>query len=206
VGLMESHWHIRDSGLLDRWAADLRTRGRLVRWGHRAEIDVPGVGAVHLIIAGSVQIQGTNGLVRLDRGDIWGVNKADVSLRAFDDTTVLDLADEHLGDGLGEMIARIGVLKPRTVSIPIQNLIHHGDEARVVKVLLHLAPESLESGTQMIELEIRARHVSQLTGIPLIRTRTILENLKRSKLVKTGRRGLVIPDLDAIRAFGEVNR
>lgn len=206
MGLMDSHWHIRGSGLLDRWAADLRTRGRLVRWGHRAEIDDPGVGAVHLIIAGSIQLQGANGLVRLDRGDIWGVNEASVGLRAFDDTTVLDLADEHLGDGLGEMVARLGVLNPRTVSVPIQNLIRHGDEARVVKVLLHLAPESLEKGAQMIELEIRARHISQLTGVPLMRTRMILENLKRSKLLEVGRRGLVIPDLDAIRAFGEVDR
>jgi len=206
VGPMDSHWHIRGSGLLDRWAADLRTRGRLIRWGHRAQIDDPGVGAVHLIIAGSVQIQGSNGLVRLARGDIWGVNKADVGLRAFDDTTVLDLSDDNLGDGLGEMVARIGVLNPRTVSVPIQNLIHYGDEARVVKVLLHLAPESLENGAQAIELEIRARHVSQLTGIPLIRTRAILENLKRSKLVEVGKRGLVIPDLDAIRAFGGGDR
>ncbi len=202
MGRMESHWHIRGSKLLDRWNSDLRSRGRLVRWGHRAEIDHAAVGSVQLIIAGSVQIQGPNGLVRLDRGDIWGVNEAGLSLRAFDDTTVLDLDDDHLGEGLGDMVARVGVLNPRPVSMPLQNLIRHGDEARVIKVLLHLAPELLESGTKMIELEVRARHISQLTGIPLIRTRAILENLKRSKLVQVGRRGLVIPDLDAIREFG----
>lgn len=202
---MEPHWHIRGSGLLERWISDLRAHGRLRRWGHRAEIDNPGVGAVHLVTAGAIQIKGEHGLIRLDRGDIWGVNQDGLSLRAFDDTTVLDLNDQHLGDDLGDMVARVGVLKPRTVSMPIQDLIRHADEARVIKVLLHIVPDQLLGGAQMIELEIRARHISQLTGLPLARTRTILGNLQRSNLVDVGRRGLVIPDIAAIRALLEVH-
>lgn len=196
---MEPHWHIRGSGLLERWNSDLRGHGRLRRWGHRAEIDDPGVGTVHLVTAGSVQIQSENGLIRINRGDLWGVNQEGLSLRAFDDTTVLDLNNEHLKD-LGEMVARVGVVKPRTVSIPLQDLIRHADEARVITVLLHIAPDLLDEGAKMIELEIRARHVSRLTGLPLGRTRSILQKLQRSNLVEVGRKGLVIPDLAAMRA------
>lgn len=196
---MQSLWHIRNPGVLARWKDDLRAYGTLSRWGHRAEIDVPSHGTVQLIANGSVQ---AGSKTKLGRGDLFGLFDDEVQLRAFDDTMILRIAPDKLDDSLGELTSRVGVVGANVVKVPIKELLFTSDQARIASVLLRLVSGEDENAGK-VELEIKARHLAQLTGLPLLKTRRIFRTLKEQSLVETGRNGLVIPDIAAMRAVLE---
>ena len=197
---MQSLWQIRDPGVLARWADNLRAHGRLRRWGHRAEIDAPSPSVVHLVANGAVHSRDSD--VRIGRGDLFGVRTERVALRAYDDTVILEVSQEALSNGLGELQSSVGLVSPKLIAVPVNELLYTTGAGRLVKTLLHIA-KPREDGLWAIEVELKARHLSQLTGMPVLATRRIFKTLQERHLVQVGRNGLVIPDIAAIEAVLE---
>lgn len=194
---MDAIWHIEDSGVLQRWRDDLRAHGRLRRWGHRANIDFPGLEGVHLVVDGAIDAVWQGNLLRLPKGSLFGFHLADVELKAYDDTVLLEIHEESL-DHLGEKITRVGLINAREYRIPLSKLLKTRDDQRVLAALLHVAQNDAAA---RIELEVQAKHLARVTGLPLERTKRVFEALQNANLVEVGRRGLVIPDVAAIRAI-----
>ena len=191
---MNALWYIESPGVLERWGESVREHGRLRRWGHRAEIDFPGIEQVHLLLSGSVDVHDGTSSHRVRRGELFGFLAEGPRLRAYDDTVVLELsADAH--DRLGDKLVQVGLLKPREVRVPLTKLIRTREDTRILSTLAHLAGDAAR-----VELELKARELARATGLGMARTRAILSQLEQSKLVEVHRRGLVIPDTAAIRA------
>lgn len=194
---MDAIWHIEESGVLQRWQEDLRTHGRMRRWGHRASIDFPGVQSVHLVVDGAIDALWQGQILRLPRGTLFGFHLADVELKAYDDTVVLEIRNESLNE-LGEKVTRVGLLNAREYRIPLSKLLRTRDDQRVLAALLHVAQDDTAS---RLEIEVQAKHLARVTGLPLERTKRVFAALQTANLVEVGRRGLVIPDVAAIRAI-----
>lgn len=189
---MDALWYIESPGVLERWGESFREHGRVRRWGHRAVIDFPGADPVHLVLSGSIDVHDASQRHRLRRGELYGFLADGPQLRAYDDTVVLELFPEAL-ERLGDKLVHVGLIKPREVRVPLTKLLRTREDTRVLATLAHLAGDS-----GRVELELKARELARATGMDVVRTRAVLNQLQRANLVEVHRRGLVIPDTAAI--------
>jgi len=205
----EALWYLLglglDSRVHDSRLEKLRELGKLMRWGHRAEIARRNPDELTLLLSGSVDIADGHHrkTLRLKGGDLFGFttdSPGDVRLQAYDDTLVCNIQrldfENEVAEELGNYETRAG-LRPRVqLSIPVGELLYRPASARMAYVLQHLA----EQGTsELVEVKLKPRHLASLAGIAPSHSRALYDTFQKENLIETSPNGIVIPDIDAIR-------
>lgn len=217
-------WYVKGLGL-ERAKTDLlgdiREKGRVERWGHRAEIhhrDEPS--EVYVVLRGSIDVQdGAHDVVlRLRPGDVYGeTGETDAEpghrarVQAFDDTTIsaLDRAkfDELTGSKLGRLVAPVGIVRRQTVGVPASMLLYTTPQRRLAKILLHLVETygDVDDDHGRLSFGLKSRNLARVSGLAPRSVSDIFDAMQRERVVEVGRTELVIPSLDLMRelAIGE---
>ncbi len=216
-------WYLQDLRIDDRLPNEvldtLRERGRLERWGHRADIfRAPDDSGVSIVLEGNVWLQDTRRAdeVALARGDIFGkangeLEHKDLILRAHDDTLLAVVSPEEfrqmVAPHLGRLETRIGMFhNRRDIWVPVQPLLFTTPKCRLAKVLLHLVETEGtldEEGHGELAMRLQHRKLADLTGVNPQRVKRILESLENDKILELGRGGTRIWALDELRRIAQ---
>lgn len=212
-------WYLRRLNVGDRLPADvqaeLRSRARLERWGHHADIfRGPADSGVSIVLKGRVWLQDHEGApaVSLLQGDIFGrtdtqVPSAELDLRAHDDTLLAVLSRDEFQQlvvpHLGELSTRVGRFrKRRDLWVPVKPLLFTASGARLAKVLLHLIEtEGVRGETEgfaRLEMKLRARSLAKLSAVDPTTVRRELEALELNNILKRSNDGASIWDVEIL--------
>lgn len=223
-------WFFRDLQLNERLPAPvletLKTKGRLERWGHNAQIfHDEDDGRVYMVLGGGVFIHdGTSAQrVKLRPGDAFGVLSthsapeilpagADPRLRrhleAFDDTLLVsverDVFQDLIQPHLGLIEASIGRLRQkRTYRVPISPLLYTTPTSRFARTMLHLIESQgrVEGDRGELEFPFEPHQIAPLLGVDKPRSQAVAEALMRRGVIQNEPTRILTPSLEELKRF-----
>ena len=207
-------WYIRGVDLFrdnPQLVDELRSEGRLERWGHRAQIahrEEPG--EIHVVMNGDVELYDPfyETSLRLGRSGLFGViaeRSGETRLKALDDTIIAALPrprfDELAGRSLGRMEANLGIVRRRRLAVPVSMLLYTPPRSRLARVLVHLIEEYgvVDDETGILEMVPNHKTLARLSGLADRTVSDIFETLTKDRVIEVGSTKLVVPSLDEVR-------
>lgn len=210
-------WYIRNLQLFrstDGLDARLRDIGRVERWGHRAEVSMRADPAeVQIVLSGVVELtDGTfDARVRLSAGDLFGElgsSEQICRLHAYDDLVIASIDrtvfDAETSGRLGELRASLGVVRRRSLAMPVTSLLYSPPRLRLANTLLHVVDTVGHRNGERGHLDFRpsARGLARVSGLADSTVRELLDSFAQDDLITLGRSELVVPSLETMRLLG----